>query len=211
MPIGYIYQILNTVTNKSYIGQTKRLPHQRFNGHIKAAKAATEPSGIQAALRKYDIEVFEFYILAEAPQEELNDLEMYYIQKYDTYHNGYNQTLGGEGSSTVDLNDAEVIAKYQEIGNIKKVAKFFGTYDAPISNILHRNNITLNHKTPDVKKKIRIIELSKDFDSIKACAEWLIAKGYSNAATTHAAQSGISRVLNGVRKSYVGFTFETLV
>ena len=34
------------------------------------------------------------------PQEELNTKEKYYIALFDTYSNGYNCTLGGDGGRT---------------------------------------------------------------------------------------------------------------
>jgi hypothetical protein len=38
---------------------------------------------------------FEYWIVEECQPEELDEKEIYYIAKYDTYYNGYNSTLGG--------------------------------------------------------------------------------------------------------------------
>lgn len=48
------------------------------------------------AMKKYGVDVFTFEILEECTQEELNQKEVFYIEKYDSYHNGYNLSLGGD-------------------------------------------------------------------------------------------------------------------
>lgn len=50
---------------------------------------------LSRAFRKYGIENFSFEILEECSKEDLDDKEVYYISKYDSYFNGYNQTTGG--------------------------------------------------------------------------------------------------------------------
>ena len=50
---------------------------------------------LSRAFRKYGIENFSFEILEECSKEDLDDREIYYISKYDSYFNGYNQTTGG--------------------------------------------------------------------------------------------------------------------
>ena len=49
-------------------------------------------------MRKYGIDNFSFEVLEECEQKDLNRLEEYYIQHYDTFYNGYNLTLGGDSS-----------------------------------------------------------------------------------------------------------------
>ena len=51
------------------------------------------------AIRKYGVENFIFEVIEECKIEELNQKEEYWIKKYDTFFNGYNQTLGGDSSS----------------------------------------------------------------------------------------------------------------
>jgi hypothetical protein len=47
------------------------------------------------AIRTYGKDNFYFIILQECELNELNELERYWIQKLDTYSNGYNMTPGG--------------------------------------------------------------------------------------------------------------------
>lgn len=47
-------------------------------------------------MRKYGEDEYKLHILEDnVPLEELNNKEIYYINLYDTYHNGYNQNAGG--------------------------------------------------------------------------------------------------------------------
>lgn len=96
---GIIYKYTNTINNKVYIGQTTR-PFVRNEQH-KGCKPEF-PFGI--AIHKYGWQAFQYSVLElayadsqEELSEQLNDLEIYYIAKYDTHNvkNGYNCTDGG--------------------------------------------------------------------------------------------------------------------
>lgn len=55
-------------------------------------------------MRKYGIENFSIEELEKCSADVVNDREIYWINYYDTYHNGYNATLGGDGRPFVDYN-----------------------------------------------------------------------------------------------------------
>lgn len=100
--IGTIYK-LTSPSGKSYIGQTINLkdrkrcfynPNKYYSGHK-----------LDNAIKKYGIENFKYEIVIQIVEsdkfklrEKLNELEIYYIEKYNSYNNGYNMTLGGSGS-----------------------------------------------------------------------------------------------------------------
>lgn len=53
-------------------------------------------------MKKYGVENFSFSVIEECPLQELDNKEVYYIEKYNSYihfpnSNGYNLTLGGNG------------------------------------------------------------------------------------------------------------------
>ena len=48
------------------------------------------------ALRKFGFENFEFKIIEECNPDELNNKEIYWVNFYNSYHNGYNMTPGGD-------------------------------------------------------------------------------------------------------------------
>lgn len=49
------------------------------------------------AMREYGFENFEFLVLEECNNDELEEKEKFYIKLYDTVLNGYNEALGGNG------------------------------------------------------------------------------------------------------------------
>ena len=100
---GYIYIITNLINNKQYIGQTTTTIPIRYNAHIRDAKYNNTNMIVHKAMRKYGIDNFDVKeiqcIDADLEcdlREQLNELEIYYIQKYNTLTpNGYNMTKGG--------------------------------------------------------------------------------------------------------------------
>lgn len=89
-----IYCITNLVNGKKYIGQSvniknRWLQEKNLNGVNKHLKSA---------FLKYGLENFDFQVLEECQEEELNQKEKDYIAKYNTTDKeiGYNQTTGGD-------------------------------------------------------------------------------------------------------------------
>ena len=92
-----------TTTNKSYIGYTSKSVSERLKGHYKNAFIDNLQAHWHKALRKHGMGAVKTKLLAEADsREEGLKLEMEFIEKFDTYKNGYNQTLGGTGGVTID-------------------------------------------------------------------------------------------------------------
>ena len=94
-----IYKITNKINNKAYIGQSIDI-YERWSNHIRASHRINEKQySLQKALNKYGIENFTFEIIEICSSTELNTKEEYWIQYYDTYNNGYNETKGGDNPS----------------------------------------------------------------------------------------------------------------
>lgn len=95
-----IYIIKNKINNKVYIGQSVNIK-ARWYAHCNSGKNLDRQDSytqIHQAMYKYGVENFYYEILEECSIEQLDEREIYYIQKYDSYNNGYNMTLGGEGN-----------------------------------------------------------------------------------------------------------------
>ena len=101
-----IYCIENLINHKKYIGQSVDI-YRRWKRHKKELiKNIHNNAHLQNAWNKYGEENFIFYIIEECEFLELDQKEMYYILKFDTFCDGYNQTLGGEGSVGYKHNDS---------------------------------------------------------------------------------------------------------
>lgn len=93
-----IYAIINKKNRKMYIGQTKSSFSKRWTDHKTMLKKKVHHNArLQNAWNKYGELSFEFKKVHICDEMDiLNDLERYYIKKYDTFNNGYNMTLGGD-------------------------------------------------------------------------------------------------------------------
>ena len=92
----YIYKFTHIESNRVYIGQTIREPNKRKWEHFSSDAKSHFPN----ALRKYGNDAFTFEIIDSATSlEELNTLEDFYIQKYDSIKNGFNLRKGGNNKT----------------------------------------------------------------------------------------------------------------
>lgn len=94
-----IYYIKNKITNQYYIGQTHNF-EERIKKHFKQSK--NPDSKITYNINKYGIDNFEYDIIQDniIDKEEVSKLERYYIEKYNSFLDGYNTTHGGEHNIT---------------------------------------------------------------------------------------------------------------
>ena len=93
---GVIYCYHCIPTGKKYIGQTVKEKHRKRQ-HINHCKTGVD-NKFYRAVRKYGWDNFVYGIIDDYNDEILNEQEIFYIDKYDTYRNGYNSTIGGEGA-----------------------------------------------------------------------------------------------------------------
>lgn len=104
MTIYSIYKATNKISGKSYIGFTVNLA-SRKRAHFYFAFHKKQNSAFYNALRKHGWDTFEWEILYQSEDRAncISVMELFYIEKYRTYIgfsdcNGYNMTLGGEGT-----------------------------------------------------------------------------------------------------------------
>lgn len=91
---------------------------KRWNEHCRPASRAKDKQAIKSAIHKYGRENFIIEEIAVAQDRaELDRLEIQYIKQYDTYKNGYNCELGGNGRGKV----SEATRKKIGLGNAGKV------------------------------------------------------------------------------------------
>ena len=96
--MGFIYKISTPLSNKVYIGQTKRSVEVRWKEHIKQGgntQKEKEHFKLYQAFQKYGIDNFVIDTIEEVDNNILNEREIYWINYYDSFNNGYNSTPGG--------------------------------------------------------------------------------------------------------------------
>lgn len=86
----YIYRIYNDINDKSYIGQSTN-PQRRFTEHCSnKSNSLIHSSIVKYGKNKFHMDILGYY-------ENYNEMEAYYIQKYNSISpNGYNIAPGGE-------------------------------------------------------------------------------------------------------------------
>ena len=90
-----IYKITNNVNEKVYIGQSINIK-LRWKDHINALnRDDSSCTLLQRAWNKYGQENFSFEILELCSEDMLDDMEIKYIELYDSHNNGYNIESGG--------------------------------------------------------------------------------------------------------------------
>ena len=93
---GRIYKITNKVNGKLYIGQTIYPLSYRYTNHLSDARNG-RGYAMASAIRKYGEKNFKIELIEECDEDQLNDLEIKYIKKYNSVTpNGYNLTHGGD-------------------------------------------------------------------------------------------------------------------
>lgn len=160
MQHGLIYKCVCEESGKCYIGQTTRSLDHRKRQHISNAFRENSQDyncAFHKALREYTPEKFQWDILvslqsntSEELAESLNELEWYYIKKYNAYHDGYNATRGGDSNI---VRPARIIILYDIYG--EKVEEFDSIDEAAEKTGIHPSTITstLNKQLPFVKKR----------------------------------------------------------
>ena len=88
-----VYKITNKLNGKVYIGQTTEGIEKRWKRHC--GYQINDGTYFHNAIKKYGAENFTIEIIDKAKnQEELNELEFFYINKYN--NNCYNKTINVE-------------------------------------------------------------------------------------------------------------------
>ena len=182
--MGYIYKIRNIITNKCYIGETKKSnPLLRWNEHISKIKKNIGCPALQDAVKKYGIENFTFTVLIICFDEDRYKYEMDYIKKYNTMvPNGYNLTPEREGKGFYGKKHSQ-----ETINKISQLIKNRYSENPDLKNeVSIRNKIIMNNE--GVKEKIK--------NGIKNSEKWKNAvKGNKRKNQTEETKTKIKEIV----------------
>ena len=145
--MGYIYVIKNDINNKLYVGKTITTLSNRWLHHKDAY--LREDWHLYRAMRKYGIEHFWIEEIEFCSDNDIDEREKYWINKLDSYNNGYNMTIGGEGRVTLDRQ--KIIKLWNEGYSASQIAKMVGSnWSQPIINVLKEQNL---YDAEEIKKR----------------------------------------------------------
>lgn len=104
--MAIVYKITNTLNNKCYVGYTKFSIDKRWNQHIHRSNKRNINVKFDNALRKYSIANWNVEVLEEGLTVNQSKVkEQFYINLFDSYNNGYNSTLGGDGNQGILMSE----------------------------------------------------------------------------------------------------------
>ena len=94
---GRIYKITNKENSLIYIGCTINSLEKRFGEHLSRCFTSEYKSKLYNSMKKYGQENFTIELIEECDLNVIYETEKKYIKQYDSYNNGLNSTIGGEG------------------------------------------------------------------------------------------------------------------
>lgn len=154
-----IYQILNLVDGKSYVGQSIDV-EARWSQHLrKLAKQDHHSILLQRAWNKYSAASFKFNVLQECPEASLDYLEAFWMARLDSVANGYNlcsitldsgKILHQKSSLTVSKMRAKALLRSSDPEYRKKLSK--ALIGRSFSDE-HRQNIALAQQSRTEEEK----------------------------------------------------------
>ena len=215
--MAYIYVITNLINQKQYVGKTMFTVEKRWKEHlIDAKKQRVIHRPLYNAIQKYAAENFNIAVLEQCLPEESSEKEKFWIQKLNTYYNGYNATLGGDGRISLDY--AKIVRLFdttlksqQEIANdcncsIDSVRNIVSQY---FDNVDWNLRWSKQHKPNNLNiigKSVRCIEKDLIFPSSTRAANWLVENGKIKSQAY--GRTHIPDVCKGLRKTVGGYHWE---
>jgi group I intron endonuclease len=157
---GIIYKITNKINNKIYIGQTISSMNHRWHQHKTSAKIDLDKkTRINSAIRKYTSESFIIETIDYGfDRWDLNNLESFYIKKYNSIENGYNVSEGAYYGLSGEKNPFYGVPRTEEVK--KKISKAnFGKNNGMYGKTSIKKGKTLEefyglNKAEEIKAKI---------------------------------------------------------
>lgn len=202
---GYIYIITNKSNDKVYIGQTISSDlNQRFNEHIKSSTRFPSRK-LYKAFSDIGIALFSISLLETIPIDLLNEREQYWISHYDSFQNGYNETIGG--ISRTKYTYESIVNDFLDGLTYQQISEKYGckTYE-PIKAALAQVGISYCHYSKTSYEYIAYKQEQeiKRFSSVEEIAGWVREHSKTTASAENIIGS-IIRVVKGHRKSAYGY------
>jgi len=189
--MGIIYIIKSHLIDQVYIGQTTKTQEIRWGQHKNKANKYINAVTVEdinklngmhqklyIAMKTYGIDNFTIESIAHAENAELDELEKYYIEKYDSVVSGLNMKNGGNRTSHTE-NVRAFISKrtkeaFNDIKTVEKMRKHDILKDLPPKCTYHKNS---NQEGIRVRRhrlcKDKLFEL-KNYSSIDECKKDVI-------------------------------------
>lgn len=218
---GFIYRAYDKINNKNYIGQTITSIEERWNQHILKAQRGSKNNFhkklIQVGIENFEISCLESVVLDTRKEmvDKLNELEIKYIEQFDSFKNGYNSNSGGNGDKSHCKTKVICLETGVEFDSVVQASREMNICRTTIFSVLRGECISAEgytfrkikngeilhfdrKKQPKGigEKQVICLETGKIFDSVAQVEREL---GIS--------KSQVSRTCKGKQKATMGLTF----
>lgn len=208
--MAYIYQITNDINGKIYIGKTEQSIHKRFIEHCSERKRSPDRP-LYRAMNKYGIEHFHIELLEETNQPE--EREVFWIEQKQSFKNGYNATLGGDGKHYLDYD--LIYSTYEVLQNATAVAKKLNISVDSVYTVVKQKGaiksaqeISKEKNSKAIKMFTKAGEYVQSFSCVKDAARYLIEQKATASTDLQGITVHIRGCANGKRKTAYGFTWK---
>lgn len=135
--MAYIYKITNLINNKIYIGLTTRSVEVRWKEHLRGTQM------IDNAIAQYGKDNFIIETIEECSEELVDEREIYWIDYYNSFNDGYNYTLGGRDNKMIFTTQVQNVLDLWNNGlTLNKIQKETGLNIETVRGYLNKNGIT---------------------------------------------------------------------
>ena len=140
-----IYIIYNTIDDRVYIGSSKNLK-RRLGRHFSELKYGTHKNQhLQRFVTKYGIDKLKYKIIENCDEDCLLELEINYIEKYDSLKKGFNLQPADRHYFTEEHKD-----------NIRKAVKISKSKNSKIIKVIKEDKIIFKGKIEEIKNNFNI-------------------------------------------------------
>lgn len=209
---GFIYKITNDINQKVYIGKTTNSIEKRWQEHKQDAyKSRDKNRPLYNAIRKYGEQHFSIELVEECDIAILSQREIYWIEEYHSFSNGYNATLGGDGKILYDYN--LIIELLKQKYTTPDICNIIGCCSDLVHDIAKANNIPLtiinnfDLTRKPVEQYSKKEEYIQSFESYADAARWLQEQGIVQK-NLNGVRGHISEVCHGKRKTAYGYIWK---
>jgi group I intron endonuclease len=179
--MAFLYKITNTKNNKCYIGWTNKTIESRWKEHKSDALKVRDNRKFYNAIRKYGVDSWEVEMICEVNDKKdaiLKEIEL--ISSHDSYNNGYNSTLGGDGNNGIKMSEESNKKRSESLKGRKKPDNF--------NNGRKHSEVT--------KNKISTSHLGKKKPWVKWTKEQILDRGMKRRSLTKEQYEHIIKLRN---------------
>lgn len=198
--MSYIYKITNDINDKVYVGKTDFNIEKRFKEHCRDSQKNTEESRpLYRAMNKYGIDHFSISLIEETNNPE--EREMYWIEFYNSFKNGYNATQGGDGKHYADYDMIYDLWHNQHL-TFQQIGQLTGYSQQTIERALSSYNISKSDR-----QRLGMFNTFKSVARLDAQTGEVLElfSSVQEAENKYNTNHHISQVCNGDRKTAGGY------